>query len=110
MKSLIVFLTVIAYTSAAAFDLDHEKIQKNSEAIEKSYPEQLARLFINGLNSTTLVVGVAVLAFLLFFALYAATPTSLASQRYEQDPYSEGYYYEDPQYQTRYKRSTLNGN
>ena len=57
-----------------------------------------------------LVIGMALLAGLLLFALYAATPASLASQRYEQDPYSEEYYYGDPQYQTRYKRSKFDGN
>ena len=54
-----------------------------------------------------LVIGITLLAGLLFFALYTA---SLASQRYEQEPYSEEYYYGDPQYQTRFKRSKFDGN
>ena len=107
MKSLIVFLAMFALASAANFDI---KVEPDNET-EKGYPDALARLFVNGLNSTMLVIGVALLAGLLFFALYAATPASLASQRYEQDPYSEGYYYgDDAQYQTRYKRSELYGN
>ena len=107
MKYLIVFLAMFAFTSAANFDIN---IEPENEVVEKGYPDALARLFVNGLNSTMLVIGVALLAGLLFFALYAATPASLASQRYEQDPYSEGYYYEDSQYQTRYKRSKFDGN
>ena len=108
MKSLIVFLAMFALASAANFDI---KVEPDNKIAEKGYPETLARLFVNGLNSTMLVIGVALLAGLLFFALYAATPASLASQRYEQDPYSEGYYYgDDAQYQTRYKRSELYGN
>ena len=107
MKSLIVFLAMFALASAANFDI---KVEPDNEIAEKGYPDALARLFVNGLNSTMLVIGVALLAGLLFFALYAATPASLASQRYEQDPYSEEYYYGDPQYQTRYKRSKFDGN
>ena len=108
MKSLIVFLAMFAFASAANFDI---KIEPENEVAEKGYPDALARLFVNGLNSTMLVIGAALLAGLLFFALYAATPASLASQRYEQDPYSEGYYYgDDAQYQTRYKRSKFDGN
>ena len=105
MKSLIVFLAMFALASAANFDI---KVEPDNEIAEKGYPDALARLFVNGLNSTMLVIGVALLAGLLFFALYTA---SLASQRYEQDPYSEGYYYgDDAQYQTRYKRSKFDGN
>ena len=112
MKSLIVFLAMFAFASAANFDM---KIEPENEVAEKGYPDALARLFVNGLNSTMLVMGAALLAALLFFALYAATPAKLASQRYEnlyeKDPYSEGYYYgDDAQYQTRYKRSKFDGN
>ena len=112
MKSLIVFLAMFAFASAANFDM---KIEPENEVAEKGYPDALARLFVNGLNSTMLVMGAALLAGLLFFALYAATPAKLASQRYEnlyeKDPYSEGYYYgDDAQYQTRYKRSKFDGN
>ena len=51
MKSLIVFLAMFAFTSAANFDI---KIEPENEVVEKGYPDALARLFVNGLNSTML--------------------------------------------------------
>lgn len=114
MKFFIVtFLVLLAYASA---NEDQNSAIENQEQheIEKSYPEQLGRLFLNGLNSTTLVVGVAILAGLLLFALFAAnSPGASAYNRYDQDQayadyynHQGGYYSEDPQYQTRYKRFT----
>ena len=113
MKFFVVsFLVLLAYASA-------DEIQKSDQdhsELEKSYPEALGRLFLNGLNSTMLVVGVAILAGLLLFALYAAASPVYASQKttHEYDPYADyyaqgGYYQDDQQYQTRYKRS-MTGN
>jgi len=98
-------------TYASANEVDQSVVENQEMA--KSYPEALGRLFLNGLNSTMLVFGVAVLAGLLLFALFAANTPGAASQRYEQDPYADyyahgGYYqgYDDQEYQTRYRRST----
>jgi len=109
MKFFVVsFLVLLAYASADEI----QKSDQDQSELEKSYPEALGRLFLNGLNSTMLVVGVAILAGLLLFALYAASSPASAYEKTSQeyDPYAEyyaqgGYYQDDQQYQTRYKRS-----
>ena len=44
MKSLIVFLAMFAFASAANFDI---KIEPENEIVENGYPEALARFFLN---------------------------------------------------------------
>ena len=44
MKSLIVFLAMFAFASAANFDI---KIEPENEVVENGYPDALARLFLN---------------------------------------------------------------
>ena len=52
MKSLIVFLAMFAFASAANFDI---KIEPENEVVENGYPDALARLFVNGLNSAKVI-------------------------------------------------------
>jgi len=84
---------------------------------EKSQDEGESRLFASVneggnlllLNSTMLVVGIVSLAIIVILAVVLANATGLLAsqsyQRFGQETYSDqGFYSEEPQFQTRYRR------
>lgn len=113
MKSMLVFMAFLALASATAVKLE------KPEAVEKQ-----ERVFVSTnnmgsfltLNSTLLTVGVVVLIAVAAVALIAAAaaggggyPFRTGYQRHGQEHHEDGGYYgEEAQYQTRYKRFAPN--
>ena len=100
MKSVFVFMAYLAVTNAVS----DSELENQEEG----------RLFynINGLNATMLVIGVAILIGLLYYAVFAAKSPDVRADDpygYGYDPY-QGTQYEGYQYQNRYRRFANNGN
>jgi len=104
MKSLLVFVTFLALTSATAVDKVGDSAKESRFLTTTGDGNYLA------LNSTILTIGVVLLLGIVMVAILALGGSGAAksSQRYAQEPYQESLYNEEAEFQTRYRRSALN--